>query len=239
MPKIKINDQTIEAAAGETILQAANKAFIRIPNLCSHENLSPFGACRLCTVEIKKNDASGLTSACTYPVEEGLEVRTDTDAVKRARKLAAELLLACNPNAKKVRDVAKEVGVEKSSFTTDQRECILCGLCVRACREKVGAEAITFIDQGKGRDVKEPTVEHNKDKCIGCDSCAFICPTSAITVEDKKGVRTLKTPSRTLKFNLKKCKICGSYWIPEKQAEYLAEKSGQPVEIFEVCPNCR
>jgi len=239
MVRIKIDNQIIEAEPGSTILDAANKAFICIPTLCSHESLSAFGACRVCTVEISVNGKSGLTTACTYPAEEGLEVKTNSEKVKEARRLAVQLLLAQNPCSDRIQELARRLGIEKPGFTLKEDECILCGLCVRACRELVGAEAISFIDQGLDRDVDEACVEHSEIKCIGCDSCAYVCPTEAITVEDVGDTRTLTTPSRTIKFRLKKCKVCGRYWAPEKQIEYIAKQSNQPLVMFEVCPNCR
>ena len=239
MVKLTIDDKVVEAEEGWTILDAAIQAGIHIPTLCSHESLSRVGACRVCVVEIKPNGESNLTTACTYPVETGLEVKTSSEKVMEARRLAVELLLAQRPHSAKIQKLARKLSIEEPIFTLKERECILCERCVRACREIVGTEAITFIAQGKGRDVDEATVVHSLEKCIGCDSCTYVCPTEAITVEDSDDTRTLSTPSSKLEFKLKKCKVCGKYWAPEKQLEYIIEKWKLEPEIFDTCPDCR
>jgi len=239
MVKITIDNQIVEAEPSSTILDAASKVGIYIPTLCYHESLSPSGSCRLCVVEIATNGKSELTAACTYPVEEGLQVETNSEKIMKARKLAIELLLAQRPHSNRIQELARKLGIEKPSFTLAEKECILCGLCVRACHEIVGADAISFIAQGLNRDVDESFVKHSEIKCIGCDSCAYVCPTEAITVEDVGDTRTLTMPSGKIEFKLKKCKICGSYWAPEKQLEYIAKQSNVAPETFDVCLNCR
>jgi len=239
MVKITIDNQIVEAEPSSTILDAANKVGIYIPTLCYHESLSPSGSCRLCVVEIATNGKSELTAACTYPVEEGLQVETNSEKIMKARKLVIELLLAQRPHSNRIQELARKLGIEKPSFTLAEKECILCGLCVRACHEIVGADAISFIAQGLNRDVDESFVKHSEIKCIGCDSCAYVCPTEAITVEDVGDTRTLTMPSGKIEFKLKKCKICGSYWAPEKQLEYIAKQSNVAPETFDVCLNCR
>ena len=237
--KLKIDDKVVEAEPGLTILNAANQAGIDIPTLCYHESLTPGGACRLCAVEIRTNGKWNLTTACTYPVESGLEVRTSSEKITEARRLAVELLLAQRPHSDRIWELAKKLGIKEPAFVLKQKECILCELCVRTCREAVGAEAITFIAQGKGRYIAEPSVEHSVVKCIGCDSCAYACPTEAITVKDTGDTRTLNTPSGKLEFKLKKCKICGKYWATEKELNYIIEKWHLEPALFETCPDCR
>jgi len=239
MVKLTIDDKVVEADEGWTILDAANQAGIYIPTVCHHESLSPAGSCRVCAVEIITNGKSELTTACTYPVEAGLKVRTSSEKVMEARRLTVELLLAQRPHSAKIQELARKLGIEEPSFILKQRECILCELCVRACHEIVGADAITFIAQGKDRSVDEASVVHSLEKCIGCDSCAYVCPTEAITVEDIGDTRTINTPSGKLEFKLKKCKTCGKYWAPEKQLDYIIEKWNLEPDIFDTCPDCR
>ena len=239
MVKLTIDDKVVEAEEDWTILDAAIQAGIHIPTLCAHESLSRVGACRVCVVEIKPNGESNLTTACNYPVEAGLEVRTNSGKVIEARRLAVELLLAQRPHSAKIQKLARKLGIEEPSFTLKESECILCELCVRACREIVGAEAITFIAQGKDRDVDEAAVVHSLEACIGCDSCAYVCPTEAITVEDVGNTRTISMPNCQMEFRLKRCKTCGNYWAPEKQIEHIAKISGTSPQDYDTCPNCR
>lgn len=239
MVKITIDNKVIEAQERQTILEAASQANIYIPTVCYNENLSSAGSCRVCVVEITVNGKSELVTSCNYPVSEGLKVKTDSTLVKETRNIAVQLLMAQQPHSDRIEEIAKRFNIPKPSFTLEEKECILCGLCVRACRELVGPEAVTFIDKGKDRGVSEATVVHSKEKCIGCDSCAFICPTEAIVVEDVKGKRTLSTPSGKLEFKLKKCKKCGRYWAPEKQLEYIIKRGNLEPDIFDTCPDCR
>ncbi|MFC2034272.1 2Fe-2S iron-sulfur cluster-binding protein [Chloroflexota bacterium] len=239
MVKLTINDTKVEVEEGSTILEAANQAGIYIPTVCSHESLHPVGSCRVCAVEIKTNGQSSLTSACTHLVEAGLEVKTESDTVKGSQKLAVELLLAQQSHSPKIQALANKLGIEQPDFTLKEDECILCELCVRACNELVGVKAITFIAQGKDRDIDKASVLHSTEKCIGCDSCAYVCPTEAITVQDINGTRILTTPSGKIEFKLKKCKTCGKYWAPEKQIEHIAEMSGTSINEYDTCPDCR
>ncbi|MBA7669705.1 Ferredoxin-type protein NapF [subsurface metagenome] len=186
---LKIDDKEVVAEEGTTVLEAARSVGIDdIPTLCYHEALEPYGACRLCTVEIISKGRSRLVTSCTYLVEEGLEVKTRNDMVINGRKMLIELLLARCPEAKVIQDLAKEYGVEKTRFKVEKPEelCILCGLCARFCEEVVGASAITFTKRGTEREV---TVlpEITPDLCIGCGACAMVCPTGLITCEDLYG----------------------------------------------------
>jgi len=239
MVKLTIDDKVVEAEEDWTILDAANQAGIYIPTLCYHESLSSIGSCRVCAVEITTNGKSNLTTACTYPVEDGLKVRTSSEKVIEARRLAVELLLAQRPHSAKIQELARKLGIEEPSFILKEKECILCELCVRACHEIVGADAVTFIAQGKDRNIDEALVVHSLEKCIGCDSCAYVCPTEAIMVADVGDTRTISTPSGKLEFKLKKCKNCGKYWAPEKQLEHIIKKWNLEPEIFDTCPDCR
>ncbi|MDX1269706.1 MAG: 2Fe-2S iron-sulfur cluster-binding protein, partial [Oceanisphaera sp.] len=128
------------------MLEAARSAGIHIPTLCYNDAVAPYGACRLCIVEIEKNKRKTIEASCTYPVEAGLVVKTDSPRVKEGRKLVIELLLARCPNVKVVQELAAEYGVADSSpdWTKENEYCILCGLCVRACNEVVQANAIQF-----------------------------------------------------------------------------------------------
>ncbi len=183
---LKINDKKVEAEEGMTVLEAAKNAGIEIPTLCYHEVLKPYGACRLCTVEITNAGGTRLTTSCQYPVEKGLVVNTDTPRVVKARKMLIELMLARCPDVPKIQELAQEYGVDKPRFKVKDELCILCGLCARMCEEVVGASAISFYKRGFEREVTTPFAEIS-EACIGCGACAKVCPTGAITLEDIYG----------------------------------------------------
>lgn len=186
---LQIDDRKVEAKEGMTILEAAKSVGINIPTLCYHPALSPFGACRICSVEIISRGGSRIVTSCNYPAEEGLVVNTKSPAVIQARKLISEFLLARCPNVEVIQDLAREYGVEKPRFKLgkEDEKCILCGLCARICEERIGVSAINFVGRGVDRKVETPfqgTLDINLDVCLGCGACAFVCPTGAITLED-------------------------------------------------------
>ena len=178
---LKIDDQEVSAHEGETVLDIAKSMGINIPTLCYHKALSPFGSCRICSVEIiDKRGRSRIVTSCNYPVEEGLVVYTKSEKTIKVRKLLLDLLMARTPNVQKIKDLAYEYGVEKTSFWVEDEneDCILCGLCSRVCDELVGVNAIDFAKRGVERKVTTP-YETFSDDCIGCGACATICPTKS------------------------------------------------------------
>lgn len=186
---LQIDDRKVEAKEGMTILEAAKSVGINIPTLCYHPALSPFGACRICSVEIVSRGRSRIVTSCNYPAEEGLVVNTKSPAVIQARKLISEFLLARCPNVKVIQDLAREYGVEKPRFKLgkEDEKCILCGLCARICEERMGVSAINFVSRGVNRKVETPfqgTLDIDLDVCLACGACASVCPTGAITLED-------------------------------------------------------
>jgi coenzyme F420-reducing hydrogenase beta subunit len=178
---LKIDDREVKAKEGTTILEAAKEVGIDIPTLCYHHALSPFGACRLCSVEITdKRGRKRIVISCSYPVEEGLVVYTKSEKVLKTRKLLLELLLARCPKVKKIQDLAREYGVQKPSFwvADAEEDCVLCGLCTRVCDELIGVYAINFANRGVEREVTAPYHKFSDD-CIGCGACATVCPTKS------------------------------------------------------------
>ena len=186
---LEINGTEVKVEEEITILEAAKNVGIDIPTLCYHPALSPFGACRLCSVEITSRGRSRIVTSCNYPVEEGLVVDTKSPTVIETRKLISEFLLARCPNVKVIQDLAREYGVEKPRFKLgrEDEKCILCGLCARICEERMGVSAINFVSRGVNRRVETPfqgTSDVDLDVCRACGACAFVCPTGAIRLED-------------------------------------------------------
>jgi len=175
---LEIDGAKVNVKKGINILEAAKDIGIHIPTLCYHPALSPFGACRLCSVEIIVRGRKRIITSCNYPVEEGLIVDTKSQGVITNRKMILELLLARCPKVKKIQDLAKEYGIETSRFKTEDENCILCGLCTRVCEEIIGASAINFASRGVNREVIPPYNTLSND-CISCGACDIICPTGS------------------------------------------------------------
>lgn len=178
---LEIDGQKVKAEEGMTILEAARNVGIDIPTLCYHEKLAPYGACRLCTVEISRNKRTRLVTACVYPVEDGLVVKTGSPKVIKIRKMLLELMLASAP-AKIIEDLALRYGVGKPRFEAERTMCILCGLCVRYCAEIKKANAIGFV----GRGIERKVVffpETASTICASCRECFGLCPTGKIPSE--------------------------------------------------------
>lgn len=193
MVNLTIDGKKVEVEEGTTILKAAEKADIKIPTLCYHPILEPYAACRVCMVEVKtKGGREELVTSCNTQAQDGMEVQTASDRAIKARKLNVEMLMARAPAAEKLQEIAKELGIEKTRFeiTDPTEKCILCGMCVRTCEQIVGAEAISFIERGKNREVSTPFGEES-EACIGCTACAYICPTDCITFEDLRGRKVI------------------------------------------------
>jgi coenzyme F420-reducing hydrogenase beta subunit len=187
---LKIDGMEVNAEEGASILKVAEKVGIKIPTLCYNEALEPFGACRVCSVEITDHRGrKKIVTSCNYPVSNGLVVETKSEKVFKTRQMLLELLLARCPRVPKIRALAKEYGIEEPRFSVGdvEEDCILCGLCARVCEEKVGVSAINFANRGVEREVTAPYHTISND-CVGCGACAIICPT------DSKKVRVHTYP---------------------------------------------
>jgi len=239
MITLNIDGRELKAEKGQTILEVARENGIDIPTLCYHEAVESYGACRLCIVEISKGGRSRIVASCLYPVEDGLEVRTSSPRVIENRKIILELLLAkCSKN-KVIQELARQMGIEQSRFKPEYQEdedCIVCGLCVRVCEQVVGVSAISLVSRGTSKHPAPPFHEPAA-MCIGCGSCYYVCPTGAIKMEDKGDKRIIH--NWKVEFKLKKCRVCGNYWAPEQQLDYIAKKWNLPEGFFDICPNCK
>ncbi|MCX5900383.1 MAG: FAD-dependent oxidoreductase, partial [Proteobacteria bacterium] len=183
MINVTINDKKVQAEEGATILQVAQANGIDIPTLCHHPALEAQGACRICTVEAVRGKRKRFVTACNFPVAEGLEVYTHSEEVLSARRTIIELLLARCPSVEILQKLAKQLGVDRPRFALENDECILCGLCVRMCEQRMGRSAISLV--GRGIDMKVDTPFHiQTDVCMACGACVSVCPTGVLKIGD-------------------------------------------------------
>lgn len=175
MVTLNINGVEVTVEDGTTVLEAARFLGFPIPTLCQMEGLSPYGACRLCVVEIGQEPKSRLVTSCTYRAEEGLIVRTASSRVMKARMMILELLLASCPQSKVIQDLAAKFQVRQQRFRQEHEDCILCGLCVRMCEEQMMAKAIGFRGRGEKRSIGTP-FDIRSEQCRLCGGCMYVCP---------------------------------------------------------------
>ncbi|MBQ3226867.1 MAG: iron hydrogenase small subunit [Clostridia bacterium] len=208
MVNIKINGEAISVPSNYTILQAARQAGIDIPTLCYLKGINEIGACRMCLVEVK--GAKGLVTACVYPVNEGMEVLTNTERVRKARKTVLELTLSnhekkcltCprNQNCELQRlsdelgvtdipfegeTIQREIDASSPSIVRDNNKCILCRRCVSVCKKVqtvgvIDAKERGFITQ-IGCTFDKPL---NDTDCVMCGQCIIACPVGALYEKD-------------------------------------------------------
>jgi len=218
MINLTINGAKVGAEEGSTILQVARFYGIDIPTLCYHDELPPYGACRLCMVEVDDGKRTRLVASCLYPVKVGIKVRTHTKRLIEGRKLILELLLARCPNSKTLQDLACKMGLERVRFPMEDEDCILCGLCVRMCAELMGSGAIGFVGRGQDREVTTP-FHMASEICRNCGACMYICPVVELQC------RGVKSPGE----------LCNSCMVIPPQC---LEKYGQVMCTLDSCGAC-
>jgi heterodisulfide reductase subunit A len=214
MIRATIDGHEIHARSDRTVLEVAREHGIRIPTLCHHEALEPFAACRLCVVEVQSTRGWRLVASCAYPCTDGLVIRTNSEAVLQSRRLVVELLMASTQHVPLIQQLADELGVSEPRFRMEKDDCILCGLCVRACKEIVGVAAISLINRGIEKKVSPP-FQIASNSCIGCGTCVLICPTGALTLADIADRKPTVHAWRS-EFERADCHICGYHDLTPK-----------------------
>ncbi len=208
MINVKINGIDVQAPAGSTILEAARLAGIEIPTLCYLKDINEIGACRMCLVEVKGGRAP--VAACVYPINEGLEVYTNTELIRKSRKTNLELLLSVHNKACltcvrstdcELQTLCREYGVEDANrfegsvpqteidnstsyLVRDNSKCVLCRRCVGACNNQF-VSVIGANNRGFDTEIGSPfEVKLNDVACVACGQCIVACPTGALTEKD-------------------------------------------------------
>jgi len=203
---ITVDGIRVELDGEKNLLEIVRKAGIDLPTFCYHSELSVYGACRMCICEI---DGRGLQATCSTPPEPGMVIRTNTEKTMRIRRMALELLLAnhhgncqtCEKNTNcRLQSLAERLGVKDVRFNNgslvetvdisnrslvrDPNKCILCGDCVRMCKEVQGIGVLDFVGRGSGVKVSPAFCKSlNEVECVYCGQCATCCPTGALTVK--------------------------------------------------------
>jgi len=246
MATLTIDGQLVEIGDEKNLLELVRKAGIDLPTFCYHSDLSIYGACRMCMVE---DDKGALLAACSTPPAPGMSIRTNTDRTRKMRRMVLELLLAnherdcttCDRSGKcKLQSLAQEQGINRVRFGTRQEvlpvdttspsiirnpnKCILCGDCVRMCREVQGIGVLDFAHRGS-RTTVGPAFGKGLTEvdCINCGQCIAVCPTGALTVkpEMEKVWRALHNPKKTVMVQV----------APAVRVALSEEFGGKPGEI--------
>ena len=231
--KVIINGKECAAEKGEFLLDIAERNGFVIPHLCHHESLRGLASCRMCVVEVYENGKKKVVTSCIYPVMRDIVVETNTEDIKGMRRTLLSLLRAEVPENELITEMIKEYGVDDyTRFHMDKgNACIMCGLCAKAC-EELGCNAIATINRGTTKKIATPYEEPSMD-CIGCGSCASVCPTECIKVEEGYGTRKIWGRE----FELLRCSVCGKPFITKEEYEYINKKLAHPDEL--VCKSCK
>lgn len=235
MVAVTINGHQAEAEQGSSVLEALKAQRIKVPTLCYHPALKPSGSCKLCTVEVVgKTGRPTAMLSCVLKVKDGLVIQTDSDLVQKARTQAFRKLLQMAPQSEHLLDLAQQYGIDVGPPPDG---CVRCRLCIRVCKEIIEAGALK-MESRAGKPFVVPVGGH----CIGCGTCANICPTKAIRVTDRDGIRTISIRTEIIGIHaLERCDACGKLFATRKFLQHASEHSRphpHQKQHHLYCPTC-
>ena len=236
MVTITIDDQDYSAEDGMTVLEVARKHNLPIPTLCYHPSLKPSGSCRLCAVEVPGRSSGRQVTmlACVLKVKDGLNIKTRSEAVDRARTRAFRKLLQMAPQAEALVALAGSYDIDTGPPPDG---CVRCRLCIRVCKDIVGPGALK-MEKIDGRNFVVPI----EGQCIGCGTCANICPTDAITIQDRNNVRTISIRREVIGTHpLERCEGCGKQYATPKFLNHIHRRTSTHTDVkahHTYCPTC-
>ena len=233
--KVLIDGKECYCEKGEYLYDVAKRNDIFIPVLCRSDAFEDHRACcRVCIVEVETRGKSKVVTSCVYPIEEECTVYTQSEKIKEERAVVMALLAHRAPDSDVIGGMAEGMGGTEGFARLTPLEagkCILCGLCVQAC-DSLGTGAISTVLRGTEKRVDTPYSNPSK-ACIGCLSCANVCPTGEIVFEENEKTRTIWKRE----FELVYCEECGALMGTKEMLERAAAETG--VETPKVCDACR
>jgi formate hydrogenlyase subunit 6/NADH:ubiquinone oxidoreductase subunit I len=229
---ITVDGKSCEATKGEFLLPVCKRNGVFIPTLCFHEGLGGLGSCRLCIVEVVERGRSKVVTSCVYPIERPIEVHTQSPTIKEQRGVILTLLHHLAPNAEVITQMAKFMGVSLPRLADKPGgdRCVLCGRCTTAC-ELLGSGAIAKVNRGTTKEIATPYDEQTPE-CIGCGSCAHVCPTGSIAFEAAEDSFFIWGKT----FELLRCGECGRPYTTREEFEYVRDHHHGPDEPL--CDEC-
>ncbi len=235
MIEILIDDRPVACEEGQTVLEVARKNGINIPHLCFHPALKPSGACRLCGVKVASpSGKQTVMLSCILQAKKGMRVETGSPQVRAHLEKAFQRLFQMAPQAERIRRLAKKYNI---SPPPEPDGCIRCRLCVRVCKEIVKARALKMEKTEDGSRVVQ-----GAGQCIGCGTCANLCPNGVIRVTDEESVRTVSVQGRTVgQLPLERCGACGRMYATVdflNRVDHISPDHPHTKDPHHLCPSC-